>query len=156
MFNGLFILRSLFLHCCCCRYSGPWQCILFLIPRSFHDGGALNYSTAPHRSKTTLISYGVFCLLESKILSIGQTLLYSLAVTEILNVCFVNVEFFESKKLRVKRASHFVKIIVACPHCLPKLPKLTQRKQAIPNKGSLFYSHCALEPAAKIQLEIIS
>jgi hypothetical protein len=42
-------------------------------------GGALNYSTAPHRSKTTLISYGVFCLLESKILSIGQTLLYSLA-----------------------------------------------------------------------------
>jgi hypothetical protein len=41
------------------------------------------------------------------------------AVTEILNVCFVNVEFFESKKLKVKRASHFVKIIVACPHCLP-------------------------------------
>jgi hypothetical protein len=41
--------------------------------------GALNYSTAPHRSKTTLISNGVFCLLESKILSIGQTLLYSLA-----------------------------------------------------------------------------
>jgi hypothetical protein len=41
-------------------------------------GGALNYSTAPHRSKTTLISNGVFCLLESKILSIGQTLLYSL------------------------------------------------------------------------------
>jgi hypothetical protein len=58
--------------------SGPWQCVLFLISRSFHDGGALNYSTAPHRSKTTLISNGVFCLLESKILSIGQTLLYSL------------------------------------------------------------------------------
>jgi hypothetical protein len=58
--------------------SGPWQCALFLIPRSFHNGGALNYSTAPHRSKTTLISNGVFCLLESKILSIGQTLLYSL------------------------------------------------------------------------------
>jgi hypothetical protein len=58
--------------------SGPCQCALFLIPRSFHDGGALNYSTAPHRSKTTLISNGVFCLLESKILSIGQTLLYSL------------------------------------------------------------------------------
>jgi hypothetical protein len=57
---------------------GPCQCALFLIPRSFHDGGALNYSTAPHRSKTTLISNGVFCLLESKILSIGQTLLYSL------------------------------------------------------------------------------
>jgi hypothetical protein len=59
--------------------SGPWQCALFLIPRSFHDGGAHNYSTAPHRSKTTLISNGVFCLLESKILSISQTLLYSLA-----------------------------------------------------------------------------
>jgi hypothetical protein len=59
--------------------AGPWQCVLFLIPRSFHDGGALNYSTAPYRSKTTLISNGVFCLLESKILSIGQTLLYSLA-----------------------------------------------------------------------------
>jgi hypothetical protein len=54
--------------------------VLFLIPRSFHNGGALNYSTAPHRSKTTLISNGVFCLLESKILSIGQTLLHSLAV----------------------------------------------------------------------------
>jgi hypothetical protein len=39
---------------------------------------SFNYSTAPHRSKTTLISNGVFCLLESKILSIGQTLLYSL------------------------------------------------------------------------------
>jgi hypothetical protein len=62
--------------------SGPWQCALFLIPRSFHDGGALNYSTAPHRSKTTLISNGVFCLLESKILSIGQTLLYSLAFVD--------------------------------------------------------------------------
>jgi hypothetical protein len=58
-------------------HTGPWQCVLFLIPRSFHDGGALNYSTAPHRSKTTLISNGVFCLLESKILSIGQTLLLS-------------------------------------------------------------------------------
>jgi hypothetical protein len=64
------------------------------------------------------------------------------AVTEILNVCLVNVEFFERKKLKVKRASHFVKIIVACPHRLPKLPESTQRKQAIPNKGSLFYSHC--------------
>jgi hypothetical protein len=28
-------------------HPGPWQCVLFLIPRSFHDGGALNYSTAP-------------------------------------------------------------------------------------------------------------
>jgi hypothetical protein len=66
------------------------------------------------------------------------------AVTEILIVCFVNVEFVERKKLKVKRASHFVKIIVACPHRLPKLPESTQRKQAIPNKGSLFYSHCGL------------
>jgi hypothetical protein len=48
------------------------------------------------------------------------------AVTEILNLCLVNVEFFERKKL---------KIIVACPHRLPKLPESTQRKQAIPNKG---------------------
>jgi hypothetical protein len=58
---------------------------------------------------------------------------------------FVNIEYRERKKLilnQVKRASHFVKIIVACPHRLPKLPESTQRKQAIPNKGSLFYSHC--------------
>jgi hypothetical protein len=45
-------------------------------------------------------------------------------------------------KRSLKRASHFVKIIVACHHHLPKLPESTQRKQAIPNKGSLFYSHC--------------
>jgi hypothetical protein len=38
---------------------------------------------------------------------------------------------------QVKRSSHFVKIIVAGPHRLPKLPESTQRKQAIPNKGSL-------------------
>jgi hypothetical protein len=44
------------------------------------------------------------------------------AVTEI---CLVNVEFFERKKLKVKRASHFVKIIVACPHRLPKMPEST-------------------------------
>jgi hypothetical protein len=45
---------------------------------------------------------------------------------------------------QVKRASHFVKIIVAGPHRrLPKLPESNQRKQAIANKGSLFYSHCA-------------
>jgi hypothetical protein len=31
---------------------------------------------------------------------------------------------------------------VTCPHRLIKLPESTQRKQAIPNKGSLFYSHC--------------
>jgi hypothetical protein len=50
------------------------------------------------------------------------------AVTEILNICFVNIEFHERKKLilnQVKRASHFVKIIVACPHHLPKLPEST-------------------------------
>jgi hypothetical protein len=83
---------------------GPWQCALFLIPRSFHDGGALNYSTAPHRSKTTLISNGVFCLLESKILSIGQTLLYSLGQTHAF--------YF----------SDFVQILFGCPYRLPKLP----------------------------------
>jgi hypothetical protein len=58
--------------------------------------------------------------------------------------CFVNIEFRKRKKLilnQLKRASHFVKIIVACPHCLPKLPESTQRKQVIPNMGSLFYSH---------------
>jgi hypothetical protein len=42
----------------------------------------------------------------------------------------------------LKRASHFVKIIVACRHRLPKLPESTLRKQARPNNGSLFYSHC--------------
>jgi hypothetical protein len=59
---------------------------------------------------------------------------------------FLNIEFRERKKLilnQVKRTSHFVKIIVACPHRLPKLPESTKRKQAIPNMGSLFYSHCA-------------
>jgi hypothetical protein len=64
-------------------------------------------------------------------------------VTDILTVCFVNIEFFERKKLILNQASHFVKIIVACPHRLPKEPESTQGKQAIPNKGSLFYSHCA-------------
>jgi hypothetical protein len=50
------------------------------MPTSGHQNSDVySYSTAPHRSKTTLISNGVFCLLESKILSIGQTLLYSLA-----------------------------------------------------------------------------
>jgi hypothetical protein len=44
---------------------------------------------------------------------------------------------------QVKRASHFVKITVAGPHRLPKLPKSTLRKQARPNNGSLFCSHCA-------------
>jgi hypothetical protein len=44
------------------------------------------------------------------------------AVAEIQTVCFVNIEFRERKKLILnqdKRASHFVKIIVACPHHLP-------------------------------------
>jgi hypothetical protein len=69
------------------------------------------------------------------------------AVANISAVCFVNIEFRERKKLilnQVKRAFYFVKIIVACPHRLPKLPESTQRKQAIPNKGSLFYSHCGV------------
>jgi hypothetical protein len=68
------------------------------------------------------------------------------AVAEIQTVCLVNIEFCERKKLilnQVKRASHFIKIIVVCPHHLPKLPESTQCKQAIPNKGSLFNSHCA-------------
>jgi hypothetical protein len=81
-FHGLFILRSLFLHCCCWGYW-DFECLFF-----------------------------------------------------------VNVDFFWAKKQKVKRASHFVKIILACPHRLPKLPESTQRKQAIPNMGSLFYSHC--------------
>jgi hypothetical protein len=60
------------------------------------------------------------------------------AVAEILNICSVNIEFRECKKQilnQVKRASHFVKIIVTCPHRLPKLPKSNQRKHAIPNNG---------------------
>jgi hypothetical protein len=119
----------------------------------------------------------------------------------------------------VKRASHFVKIIVACPHycltdlsvdsnditalvsgdqkhyfhlwglqkplvafatrdffrphswkqcfllsfhrtvilhCLPKLPESNQCKQAIPNKGSLFYSHCAASVVVSCWLTFIS
>jgi hypothetical protein len=32
---------------------------------------------------------------------------------------------------------------VAGPHRLPKLPESTLRKQARPNNGSLFCSHCA-------------
>jgi hypothetical protein len=45
---------------------------------------------------------------------------------------FINIEFRECKRLilnQVKRASHFVKNIVACPHRLPKLPESTQRTQ---------------------------
>jgi hypothetical protein len=74
------------------------------------------------------------------------------AVIEIQSFCFVYIEFRERKKLilnQVKRASHFVKIVVhmACPHRLPKLPESTHRKQAIPKKGSLFYSHCGYTQA---------
>jgi hypothetical protein len=36
---------------------------------------------------------------------------------------------------------NFVKVIVASPHRLPKLPESTLRKQARPNNGSLFCSH---------------
>jgi hypothetical protein len=76
-------------------------------------------------------------------------------MTEVIfSLVIVNIEFRERKKLilnQVKRASHFVKIIVACPHSLPKLPESTQRKQAIPNKGSLFYSHCVLKSPAAVQ-----
>jgi hypothetical protein len=68
------------------------------------------------------------------------------AVIEILNVCLYILTFGIAKKLKVKRASHFVKIFVACPHRLPKLPESTQRNQAMPNKGSLIYSHCVLAP----------
>jgi hypothetical protein len=53
-------------------------------------------------------------------------LLHAGVVAEIQSVCFVNMDFCEHKKLilnQVKRASHFVKIIVACPHRLPKLPE---------------------------------
>jgi hypothetical protein len=74
-------------------------------------------------------------------------------VAEFQTVCLVNIEFHERKKLvlnQVKRASHFVKIIVACAHRLPKLPESTQPKQAIPNKGSLFYSHCEQGHGASI------
>jgi hypothetical protein len=49
---------------------------------------------------------------------------------------------------QVKRASHFFKIIVACCHRLPKLPESIKLKQAIPNKGSLFHSHCAFAPSS--------
>jgi hypothetical protein len=97
--------------------SGPWQCVLFLIPRSFLDGGALNYSTAPHRSKTTLISNGVFCLLESKILSIGQTLLYSLASNE--SVFFWHFNKSYTKIVDQKRAPNL------CPKIVSRRLKLT-------------------------------
>jgi hypothetical protein len=52
----------------------------------------------------------------------------------------------------LKRASHFVKIIVACPHRLPKLPESTLRKQARPNNGSLFCSHCGKKTESALLL----
>jgi hypothetical protein len=39
---------------------------------------------------------------------------------------------------------------VACPHRLPKLPESTLRKQARPNNGSLFYSHCGVDSIAPV------
>jgi hypothetical protein len=45
----------------------------------------------------------------------------------------------------LKRASHFVKIIVACPHRLPKLPESTLRKQARPTVGHLLEYPLILE-----------
>jgi hypothetical protein len=46
--------------------------------------------------------------------------------------------------LMAPKKKKFVKVIVACPHRLPKLPESTLRKQARPNNGSLFCSHCGL------------
>jgi hypothetical protein len=51
---------------------------------------------------------------------------------------------------QVERASHFVKVIVACPHRLPKRPESTLRKQARPNNGSLFCSHCGRTPSQRL------
>jgi hypothetical protein len=49
------------------------------------------------------------------------------AVADIQTVCFVNIELREGKKLilnQVKIASHFVKILVACLHRLPKTARI--------------------------------
>jgi hypothetical protein len=43
---------------------------------------------------------------------------------------------------QVKRASHFVKIIVACPHHLPKLPKLPESTQR--NRQYPIRAHCSI------------
>jgi hypothetical protein len=61
-------------------------------------------------------------------------------VTEILNICLVNVEFLERKKLKVKRASHFVKIRVAavpivCQNCPNQLNV---------NRQYLIRAHCSI------------
>jgi hypothetical protein len=57
---------------------------------------------------------------------------------------FINIEFHEHKKLilnQVNRASHFVKIIVACPHHLPKLPESTQCNV---NRQYPIRAHCSI------------
>jgi hypothetical protein len=64
----------------------------------------------------------------------------------------INIKFHGLILNQVKRASHFVKIIVACPH---RLPESTQRKQAIPNKGSLFYSHCGFLQKQGVKYEFL-
>jgi hypothetical protein len=82
-------------------------------------------------------------------LLIHYTFYTKIWVADKKTVCFVNIEFRELKKLilnQVKRASYFVKIIVAYPHRLPKLPESTRRKQAIFKKGSLFYIHYGCFP----------
>jgi hypothetical protein len=52
-------------------------------------------------------------------------------VADIMTVCFINIEFFERKKLILNQASYFVKIIVACPHRarLPKQPESTHHAE---------------------------
>jgi hypothetical protein len=67
-------------------------------------------------------------------------------VAEIQTVCYVNIEFRERKKLilnQVKRASHFVKIIVACPHRLPKLTPNCQN-QLNENRQYPIRAHCSI------------
>jgi ribosomal protein S27E len=58
------------------------------------------------------------------------------AVTEILNICLVNVEFFERQKADLEPSSHFVKILlVVCQNCLNQLDV---------HKQSLIRAHCSL------------
>jgi hypothetical protein len=63
------------------------------------------------------------------------------AVAEILTVYFVNIVFRECKKLILNQVFEFRPNIISC---VAKLPDSTRRKEAIFNKGSLFYSHCAI------------
>jgi hypothetical protein len=62
------------------------------------------------------------------------------AVAEILTVCFVNIEIRELKKAVFEPSSQFRPNIISR---VSKLTESTRRKQAIFNKGSLFFSHCA-------------